>query len=298
LEPVLFVSSGDAVEYELREVSDGQITQDSGPNALEYLDSDRLYPLAGPTYVQDAQQGDVLEIDILDTKAGDWGWSAIMPDFGLLQDEFDKPRLKIWDLSLNDQAFFREDIRVPIEPFCGTMGVAPADEADLEVMPPGRHGGNMDLKHLIKGSTLFLPVWVEGGLFSLGDGHAAQGDGEVCGTAIEAPVHVKLRFKLRKNCRLNEPSAFVPSVSRTPSGEGYYVTLGRSPDLFDAAKSAVRQVVDHVSEEYGMQRWEAYMLSSVATDLKIAEIVDRPYWIVSAFLPLSIFLKKNPLGKF
>ena len=293
LEPAIRVSPGDVVVYELREVSDGQITPQSTADVLSRLDWDRLYPLAGPTYIEGAEPGDALEVEILDIHAKGWGWSATIPGFGLLE-EFDEPRLKIWDLSPGDHTYFREDIRIPLDPFCGTMGVAPLEEGEHPVMPPGRHGGNMDLRHLTRGSRLLLPVWVEGALFSLGDGHAAQGDGEVCVTAIEAPLHVSLRFRLRKKMGLLAPRIITPGpLTRRYDEAGYYVTMGIGPDLMEASRRAVKEMVEYFSEEHRMELWEAYMLCSIVVDLKITEVVDKPNWIVSAYLPRSIFLKKT-----
>jgi len=292
LEPALRIKPGDAVVYELREVSDGQITPSSTPEDLSKMDWDRVYPLAGPTYIEGAEPGDVLEVEVLDIHAKGWGWTAIIPGFGLLEEEFKEPCLKIWDLSLGDRAPFREGIIVPLDPFCGTMGVVPPEEGESTVMPPGRHGGNMDMRHLTKGCRLLLPVWVEGALFSLGDPHAAQGDGEVCVTGIEAPMYTSLRFKLRKGVRLQDPQLITQgSLTAKYDEEGYHVTMGIDPSLMEASKKALRHMIDHLSKNYGLSREDAYMLSSVVVDLKITEIVDKPNWIVSAYLPLKIFKK-------
>jgi acetamidase/formamidase len=290
LEPVIHIAAGDTVVYSLREVSDGQITPRSTHEVLNTLNWERVYPLAGPVAVDGAEVGDVLEVEVLDIHHRGWGWSAILPHFGLLEDEFDQPKLKIWDLSFGEYTYFREDIKIPLDPFCGTMGVAPNTPGPKEVMPPARHGGNMDLRHLTKGAKLLLPVWVEGALFSVGDPHAAQGDGEVCVTAIEAPMDVTLRFQLRKKMGLTTPQFITPGplVSKYDTA-GYHATLGISTDLRDAAKDAVRHMVDHIAATWQMSRWEAYMLCSIVADLKISEIVDKPNWIVTAYLPLAIF---------
>ncbi|MEM2893606.1 MAG: acetamidase/formamidase family protein [Candidatus Bathyarchaeia archaeon] len=293
LEPVIRVSPGDTVYYELREVSDGQINPASNPEVLREIDWGRVYPLAGPVYVEGAEAGDALEVEVLDIHPGPWGWSAIIPGFGLLEDEFREPKLKIWDLSYGDHTYFREDIKIPLEPFCGTMGVAPKESGKRAVMPPGMHGGNMDIKHLMRGSRLLLPVWVDGALFSVGDPHAAQGDGEVCVTGIEAPMHLSLRFKLRKRMNLDAPQYITPPRPRCISDEaGYHSTLGIGPDLFEASRDAIRRMVNFIADRWKMERWEAYILCSVVVDLKLSEVVDKPNWIVSAHLPLSIFQDK------
>jgi acetamidase/formamidase len=258
------------------------------------IDWNQVYPLAGPVYVEGADIGDALIIKVLDIHPGAWGWSAIIPDFGLLEDEFNEPKLKIWDLSPGDYTHFREDVRIPLDPFCGTMGVAPSDAGLKEVMPPGSHGGNMDVRHLTKGTTLLLPVWVEGGLLSIGDPHAAQGDGEVCVTGIEAPMHVSLRLSLQKKADIDAPQFITPGpLTSKYDSAGYHATVGISPNLMEASRDAVRHMVDYVSRRWKLERWEAYILCSVVVDLKISEIVDKPNWIVTAYLPLRIFEGKT-----
>jgi acetamidase/formamidase len=158
-------------------------------------------------------------------------------------------------------------------------------------MPPRKNGGNMDVKQLTAGTMLYLPVWVEGALFSIGDGHAAQGDGEVCVTAVEMMAQVTCRIDLLPGRRLREPQFRTrgPVGARTNTGP-HYATTAHGPDLFQASQQAIRYMIDHLVEERGLSREEAYILCSVAVDLKISEIVDAPNWIVSAFLPESIFI--------
>jgi acetamidase/formamidase len=291
LPPALEIDPGDVVVYDLRDVTDNQITPASTADALTTLDWSRIYPLGGPVFVKGAKPGDVLEVEILDLHPKGWGWTGIIPGFGLLGEEFNKPYLRIWDLSPGDHTFLREDIRIPLDPFCGTMGVAPEEKGEFPVMPPGKFGGNMDIRHLTKGATLLLPVQVEGALFSCGDCHAAQGDGEVCVTGIEAPMHVALRFRVRKDRSIPEPQFLTPGpLTSKYDGKGYYATTGISPDLLEASRKAVRHMIDHLVHTYHLTPEDAYVLCSVAVDLKISEVVDKPNWIVSAYLPLSIFL--------
>jgi acetamidase/formamidase len=291
LPPALEIDPGDVVVYDLRDVTDNQITPASTADALTTLDWSRIYPLGGPVFVKGAKPGDVLEVEILDLHPKGWGWTGIIPGFGLLEEEFNKPYLRIWDLSPGDHTFLREDIRIPLDPFCGTMGVAPEEKGEFPVMPPGKFGGNMDIRHLTKGATLLLPVQVEGALFSCGDCHAAQGDGEVCVTGIEAPMHVALRFRVRKDRSIPEPQFLTPGpLTSKYDGKGYYATTGISPDLLEASRKAVRHMIDHLVHTYHLTPEDAYVLCSVAVDLKISEVVDKPNWIVSAYLPLSIFL--------
>ena len=184
----------------------------------------------------------------------------------------------------------REDIGIPIEPFLGTMGVCPAGANKQPVMPPGTFGGNMDTRQLVRGTTLFLPVQVEGALFSCGDAHAAQGDGEVCVTGIEAPMGAALRFTLQQGRRIPAPQ-FQTSGPLTPrvDGAGFYGTTGVGPDLYAAAQDAVRAMIVHLGDRYDLSAEDAYVLSSLCVDLKISEIVDAGQFVVSAVLPLAIF---------
>jgi acetamidase/formamidase len=288
--PVVTIESGDTVVAHTRDVSDNQIGPDSTVEALATFDFDRLYPLAGPIAVAGAEPGDTLAIEVLDLRTQGWGWAAILPGLGLLAEEFAKPYLRIFDLSGGDSTQLRDDITIPIEPFLGTMGVCPGSASKQEVMPPGTFGGNLDVRQLTRGTTLYLPVEVEGGLFSYGDAHAAQGDGEVCVTGIECPMYVSLRFTLEKGRTIPAPQ-FETAGPLTPltNTAGFYATTGVGPDLFVGAQEAVRAMIDHLVARYDLSREDAYVLCSLAVDLKISEIVDAGQYVVSALLPLSIF---------
>ncbi len=213
----------------------------------------------------------------------------------MLADEFPEAALKIWHLEGGAEGFaeFAPGIRVPLAPFCGEIGLAPAAPGALSTIPPYHHGGNMDTKHITKGAKLFLPVQVPGALFSMGDGHAAQGDGEVCGTAIETPMRAIVRLTVRKDVRVPEPQFLTggPLTPRTNTAP-YYATDGIGPDMVEATRNAIRHMIDHIQRTYGLSRSDAYMLCSVAVDLKLSEVVDMPNWLVSAFLPQSIFVTK------
>jgi len=290
LEPVLTIEPGDTVVYRTREVSDGQIGPDSTADAIAKFDWDRVYPLAGPVAVRGAEPGDALEVKVLDIRTEGWGWTAVIPGFGLLKEDFPDAYLKVFDLTDGDTTPFNGDIRIPIEPFFGTMGVSPIGSEKPAIMPPGPFGGNMDTRHITRGSRLFLPVQVSGALFSCGDAHAAQGDGEVCVTGIESPMYAALRFELHKGRRLPAPQFTVPGqLTPKSEGAGWYATMGVNPDLMVAAQDSVRAMIEHLSTIYGLDPVEAYVLSSLVVDLKISEVVDAPNWIVSSYLPLSIF---------
>jgi len=288
--PLLTIKAGEIVELETKEASDGQIRPGVGTDVLATLDFSVIHPLTGPVAIEGAVPGDVLEVEILDIRAKEWGWTGIIPGFGLLPNEFAEPYLNVWELH-GDHAYFNEHIRIPLEPFCGVMGVAPAESGSLDTIPPRLNGGNIDIKQLVKGSKLFLPVLYPQALFSLGDTHAAQGDGEVCGTAIEGPMVVTVRLDLHKGASIPELQYTTPgSAVEKANQKGYYVTTGHHPDLFVAAQNAIRHMIDHLGKNYGLSRSEAFALCSVTVDLRISEIVDAPNWIVSAFLPLDIFV--------
>ena len=287
--PLATVEPGDVVVLETKEATDGQVFPGCSIDVLRNLDFSVIHPITGPVAVLGAEPGDVLEVEVLDILHKDWGWTAIIPGFGLMADEFDDPFLKIWELQENI-AYFKTGIRLPLEPFCGVMGVAPAEAGSLDTIPPRLNGGNIDIKQLVKGSKLLLPVLHPGALFSLGDAHAAQGDGEVCGTAIEGPMTVTVRFGVHKGMSIPELQYTTPGTAAEKANKkGYYVTTGHSPDLFVAAKNATRNMITHMVKYYDLTRHEAYALCSVAVDLRISEIVDAPNWLVSAFLPLDIF---------
>jgi acetamidase/formamidase len=289
-EPVLAIDSGDTVVVWTRDVSDNQITPQSDSSAIDGLDWDRVYPLAGPIVVGGAQPGDTLAVEVLDIRTQGWGWSAILPGLGLLPEEFPDAYLRIFDISNGSFAYLREDIAIPLEPFFGTMGVCPAGASAQPVMPPGTFGGNMDTRQLVRGSTLYLPVQLEGALFSCGDAHGCQGDGEVCVTGLEAPMYATLRFTLEKGRSIPGPQYRTPAPL-TPKVDGapFYGTTGVGGDLYAAAQDAVRAMVDHIAAVYGLSGEDAYVLSSLCVDLKISEIVDAGQYIVSALLPEAVF---------
>ena len=292
LAPRLRIEPGDTVVFDTRDAADGYYTPASTHADVLARGPFRGHPLTGPVAVEGARRGDVLVVEILEVAArAPFGWTAIRPGRGLLPEtDFPKPFLQIWDVSDGAVARMGRDIAVPIEPFPGVLGTALDQPGAHSTMPPRKNGGNMDVKQLTAGTTLYLPVWVDGALFSVGDGHAAQGDGEVCVTAVEMMARVTLRFGLEPGRRLAEPQLrtrgpLAPGTNRGP----WFATTAHGPDLFAAAQQAIRYMVDHLVAERGLSREEAYILASVAVDLKISEIVDAPNWIVSAFLPESIF---------
>ena len=291
-EPLLTVADGDTVVFETRDVSDNQIGPGSDSSVIAALDWDRVYPLAGPVYVEGAAPGDTLAVEILDLHTKGWGWTAILPGFGLLSEDFTEPYLRIFDLTRGDVTPFREDILVPLTPFMGTMGVCPAGASAQPVMPPGNFGGNLDTRQLVKGTTLFLPVQVEGALFSTGDAHGCQGDGEICVTGLESPMYAVMRFSLQKGRSIPAPQYRTAPGPLTPAVNygAFYGTTGVGGDLYAAAQDATRAMIAHLGETYGLSREDAYVLCSLVVDLKISEIVDAGEYIVSALLPELVFM--------
>jgi len=290
--PVLRIAPGESVEFEVSEASGGQISPASTVDAVSRMDFGRVNPVTGPVFVDGAEPGDVLKVTLLSFKPSGWGWTANIPGFGLLADDFKDPALHLWryDPAVLAPAMFGQWGKVPLKPFTGTIGVAPAEAGLHSIVPPRRVGGNMDVRDIAAGTELYLPVEVAGALFSVGDTHAAQGDGEVCGTAIESPMSVALKFDLVKDMPLEFPRFTTPGpVTNHLDSSGYEVTTGIGPDLMEAARAAVAAMVDLLSRREGMPTVQAYMLCSVCGDLRISEIVDLPNWTVSFYFPRVVF---------
>ena len=299
LSPVLTVKDGDVVEVETREASDGQVTQSSTAQDLAKLDFSRIHPLTGPIAVEGAEPGDAIEIEFLEFRDMGWGWTGVIPGFGLFgQDPYTTPidlsgpALKIWSIR-DGKAYARfgdVEVEVPGAPFPGVIGTALPYRGRWSTVPPRENGGNMDIKQLTVGSVLYLPVFVRGGLISIGDTHFAQGDGEVCGTAIEAPMRVRFRVRLHKNVGLKQPVLRFNRMREITFSE-YIAYPGMAPNLWDAVKSATLGIINMLSQF--MDPVEAYMLASVAMDLRVSEVVDAPNWIVTAFFPLDIIKNED-----
>ena len=289
--PVHTVAPGETVTFETVDSSGGQLSPDSTVADIGTLDFGKVNPVTGPVFVDGARPGDALQVTLDGFAPSGWGWTANIPGFGLLADQFGDPALHIWsyDAQTLAPALFGSFGRVPLKPFAGTMGVAPAEPGPHSIVPPRRVGGNMDIRDLSAGSVLYLPVEVEGALFSLGDTHAAQGDGEVCGTAIESPMDVTLTFDLIGGAAPPFPRFTTPGpVSRHLDGSGYEVTTGVGPDLMTGARDAVSAMIDRLAARHGLAPVDAYMLCSTCADLRISEIVDQPNWIVSFYFPRAV----------
>lgn len=283
-EPVLSVSSGDVVHFDLKMAGDGQVTESSSAEDVRW-DFSTLYNLGGPIRVDGAEPGDTLQVEILSLAPGPWGWTAILPELGLLPEDFPEPFLKIFDLRDGVTTSLARQVRVPIRPFLGTMGVVTDDPGSVDPFPPHKGGGNIDCRHLVAGSTLWLPVWQPGALFSCGDPHAAQGDGEVCVSAIECAMQATLRLTTQQRS-IPGPCFQAPGALVEPGA--HHGTMGIGPDLMEGARTAARDMIAWLVTEHGLSREDAYVLCSVTGDLHIHEIVDAGVWNVGLTMPLSI----------
>lgn len=288
VEPRLEIDSGDTVVMDIPE-SCGQVTEDWDDEQLANIDFSKIHALIGSVFVKGAEPGDTLEVEVLEMEHKSWGWNGHLQGFGLLADDFESAYIHHWQIEGDRCLFGVKDITVPYEPFFGTVGVAPAEDGRLDTIPPRQNGGNVDIRDIGPGSTVWLPVFVEGALFACGDCHAAQGHGEVCGTGVEAPMRTTIRISVRKDLSVQELQFQTGSPLTVTDSAGYHVTNAHGPDLMENSKKAVRYMIDWLEANHGLTRSQAYCLCSTAADLKISEIVDAPNWMVSAYMPLSIF---------
>jgi formamidase len=338
LPPALSVDPGDEIVVDCRDGLDGQITPATLDADLTTLDLRRGHPLSGPIAVRGAEPGDVLKVEIIAIATDDFGSTAVIPGFGLLGDLFTEPYLVTWGLQEGAATSGRlEGVRIPADPFVGVIGVAPSHErlarfrareaalaeaggfalppeagaavpasepyasTALRTIPPRETGGNLDVPQARAGATVFLPVDVPGALLSLGDVHFAQGDGEVCGTAIETHGRVTIRVDVLPAGKLGyrpQSPAFESVEPAWKGGRRHFVTTGlpirpdgsnADMDATLAARNALLAMIDWLGAERGLTRAQAYVLCSVAVDLRISEIVDVPNPVVSALCPLDIF---------
>lgn len=272
--PILTVESGAVIEAYLEEASDQQLTPESTVEDLATLSFDPIHPLTGPVYVEGAEPGDLLAVTLHEIELGDWGWVANVPGFGFLSEHFPEPYLRTFEFEPGDTSVgFAPGIRIPLRPFPGVMGVAPDTDSMLVTIPPRQNGGNMDDRDLVEGTTVYFPVLVEGALFSLGDPHVAQGDGEVGGTAIEGPLRVVYELEVIKRAG--------PIPSPHYETDEFYAVTGFAPTIDEAARNAVEAMIDYLVSSRDLSRQEAYQLASMAGNLKIAEVVDVPNMLVA-----------------
>jgi len=284
LRPRLSIASGDIVEMECQDSSGAQVRP--GMSVDEYLaiDRSRIHALTGPIFVEGAEPGDVLQIDVLEVTHKGWGWSSVVSGLGFLKERFSKPYLFHWLLE-GSVSRSLAPAAVPLRPFCGVMGVAREEDGEFRTRPPGAFGGNMDVRELCSGSKLYLPVFCPGALFSAGDAHAAQGDGEVCINGIECPADVTLRFHLHKHRPLAAP--FVESAARE-ADLGAWIVVESAEDAIAAARVATSRMIDLLAEKWGFTEIDAYLLCSAAMHLRLSQVVNEPMVTVTAALPKQI----------
>lgn len=290
--PAERVAPGSTILFHCHDSSAGQLGPSSTVADVVNLDFSKINPVSGPIFVEGAEPGDALKVTIDSFAPSGHGWTANIPGFGLLADQLTEAALTLWkyDPSTLAPALWGKEGAVPLKPFAGTIGNALAEAGLHSIVPPRRVGGNLDIRDLAAGTTLYLPVEVAGALFSVGDTHAAQGDGEVCGTAIESPMDVVLTLDLVKGAHLKTPRFTTPGpVTRHLDAKGYEVTTGIGPDLMSGARDAVANMVDLLCATRGMSAVDAYMLVSTCGDLRISEIVDMPNWVVSFYFPRCVF---------
>lgn len=344
--PIVSVNPGDIVVIECLDGLDGQLSRNSTHEDVKNLSFTRCHPLTGPIFVNGAEPGDILEIEIIDVRSSEYGVAVIVPGFGFLREYFPSTFVSHW--KIDGHSAISEDIpgvRIFGNPFMGVMGVAPSKplmekivlrESELfdrtgqistcmpdpkEAVPgiepiasnglrtisPQEYGGNIDTKSLTKGTTVRIPVFVRGALFSTGDGHFAQGDGEVCGTAIETANTLTVKFGIRKGVMRKhnidrvefERSSCNTSQAQEIATE-FYATTGmpitsegriQFENLNVAAQNALLNMIDYLMIHKGYNREQAYVLCSIAVDLRITQCVDVPNVMVSAYLPMDIFIR-------
>jgi acetamidase/formamidase len=287
LEPRLRIEPGDEVQFQCVDASGGQVRP--GMTTEEYLriDRTRFHALTGPIWIEGAAPGDVLEVDVLATRHSGWGWSSIVDGLGFLKERFREPYLFHWELDGESTRSLAPAV-VPLRPFLGVMGVARAEGGSFRTRPPGPFGGNLDVRELCAGSRLYLPVYNHGALFSCGDGHAAQGDGEVCINGIECPLDVTLRFQMHKNQPLSGPLVESSDATAPDSSPESWVVLETGTDLAETARAATGRMVDLLVSRWGVSEVHAYILCSAAMRLRLSQVVNEPVHTVSAALAKQI----------
>jgi acetamidase/formamidase len=292
LPPRLNIAPGDTVHLQCLDASGGQVRP--GMEVAEYLgiDRNRIHALTGPVFVEGAQPGDVLQIDVLEVAHKGWGWSSVVAGLGFLKQRFPQPFLFHWQLEDEISRSLTPAI-VPLRPFCGVMGVAPSEDGEFRTRPPGIFGGNMDVRELCGGSTLYLPVLNRGALFSAGDAHAAQGDGEVCINGIECPADVSLRFHLHRQRALAGPLVESAASGKRESPSDAWIVVESATDIAAAARAATSRMIDLLVERWGFSEVHAYVLSSVAMRLRLSQVVNEPMFTVSAAILKTVLPQRK-----
>ena len=290
LKPRLWIETGDVVHMDCLDASGGQVRQESTVEDFLGIDRERIHALTGPIGVRGAEAGDVLEVSVLEVRHKGWGWTSVIRGLGFLDERFTDPYLFHWELEADVTRSLAPAV-VPVRPFCGVMGVAPGEAGEFRTRPPGNFGGNMDVRDLTRGATLYLPVLNDSAVFSAGDAHAAQGDGEVCINGIECPVDASFRFRLHKNRSLAAPLVEAPGT--VSDGGGEWVVVESATDALGAARAATSRMIDLLVAEWGFSPVHGYLLCSVAMNLRLAQVVNRPMITVAASIAKSVLPERK-----
>ena len=292
LAPRLTIDAGDTVHFECQDSSGAQVGPTTTVREFEAIDRGLIHALTGPVAIAGAMPGDVLQVDVLEVQHKGWGWSSVIPGLGFLKERFTESFFFNWELEECVTRSLAPAV-VPLRPFCGIMGVAPSEHGEFRTRPPGVFGGNRDVRELATGATLYLPVQQVGALFSCGDAHAAQGDGEVCINGIECPVDVSLRFTLHKQQVLAGP--VVESAGGEVVGPSW-VVVESATDALTAAKKATDRMVDLLIATWGFEPVHAYLLCSVAMKLQMSQVVNEPMITVAAAIQKSVLPVRTLYG--
>jgi acetamidase/formamidase len=287
LEPRLRIDPGDEVHVACVDASGRQVRPGMTTNEYLAIDRTRIHALTGPIWIDGAEPGDVLQVDVLSARHHGWGWSSIVEGLGLLRDRFRAPYLFHWTLEGDSTTSLAPAI-VSLRPFLGVMGVARPEVGSFRTRPPGAFGGNMDVRELCAGSKLYLPVFNRGALFSCGDGHAAQGDGEVCINGIECPLDATLRFQLHKQTHLASPLVEAHDAACVDAAGDAWIVVETGIDLYEAARGATSRMVDLLVSRWGFSAVHACILCSVAMRLRLSQVVNEPVYTVTASLSKRI----------
>ena len=287
LAPRLHIDSGDDVLIACVDSSGSQVAPGITTDQYLAIDRTRIHALTGPIWIHAAEPGDVLEIEVLTTRHYGWGWSSVVDGLGFLKERFRTPYLFHWHLDGESTSSLSPAV-VPLRPFLGVMGVARGEDGSFRTRPPGPFGGNLDVRELCAGSKLYLPVYNSGALFSCGDGHAAQGDGEVCINGIECPLDVTLRFRLHKHQPLAGPLVEASDAIAADCAADSWVVVETGTDLAEAARAATHRMIDLLVSRWDFSDVHAYILCSVAMRLRLSQVVNEPVHTVCAAISKQI----------
>lgn len=290
ISPRLKIRSGDRLTLEMLDASGGQVRPGMSSEEFAKIDTMLIHALTGPVEIEDAKPGDALRIRILEYRHHGWAWTSIIPGLGLLPEDFPNHFLFHWKLD-EFQTTSMPGLTLDLHPFCGIIGVQREAKGEFRTRAPGSWGGNMDVKHLIAGAELILPVATPGAGFCAGDSHAAQGDGEVSINGMEAPMTADFEIELVPGGAPKGPVAIVPPTLVPPRylGKNWITFIESHEDPREACKAVVRRFIDYLTGRLGISPEQAYVVCSVVLDLKVSQLVNLPVTTISGYLPEAIF---------